>query len=235
MLLSQILAMNFCSLTTRGHSPITWTLTPHSQLQITQGLHFPSSTAPTQLFALIRHTPENNLTSPSPNHTHYINSGLSLALCRVLLTQLHTKPFPVSRVRFPVFPVSRVRFPVFPVSRVRFPVSWFLHVPGLFSLPSPLDKVRRSPTHACPWIILCPVFVIPVCHCPTLPVLTMYYNKSLQMDPHVSRLVSPVTDYSATQGSSAFMNNTGPVCTLQDYYYPSSRVSDHLRTSSKNI
>ncbi len=100
--MSQILAMNFCSLTTRGHSPITWTLTPHSQLQITQGLHFPSSTAPTQLFALITHTPENNLTSPSPNHTHYINSGLSLALCRVLLAQLLYKAFPVFRVRFPV-------------------------------------------------------------------------------------------------------------------------------------
>ncbi len=28
--LSQILAMNFGSFTTRGHSPITWTFTPHS-------------------------------------------------------------------------------------------------------------------------------------------------------------------------------------------------------------
>ncbi len=62
--MSQILAMNFCSLTTRGHSPITLTFTPHRQLQITQRLHFPSSTAPTQLFALITHTPENNLTLP---------------------------------------------------------------------------------------------------------------------------------------------------------------------------
>ncbi len=61
-------------------------------------------------------------------------------------------------------------------------------------------------THACPWIILCPVFVIPVCHCPTLPVLTMYYNKSLQMDPHVSRLVSSVTEYSAQPGSSSLSN-----------------------------
>ncbi len=64
----------------------------------------------------------------------------------------------------------------------------------------------RSPTHACPWIILCPVLVIPVCYCPTLPVLTMYYNKSLRVDPHVSRLVCPVTEYSAKPGSSGFSN-----------------------------
>ncbi len=93
-LLSQILAMNFCSLTTRGHSPITLTFTPHSQLQITQGLHFPSSTAPTQLFALITHTPENNLTSPwlhhwSHHHTLY-SLGLPLALCRVLFSGYHS-------------------------------------------------------------------------------------------------------------------------------------------------
>ncbi len=34
----------------------------------------------------------------------------------------------------------------------------------------------------------------------------MTYNKALQMDPHASRLVSPVTEYSATQGSSGFPN-----------------------------
>ncbi len=82
--------------------------------------------------------------------------------------------------------------------------------PGLFSLPCPLDTVRRSSTHACPWIILCPVFVIPVCYCPTLPVLTMSYNKALHMDPHVSRLVSPVTEYSANKGSSGFSNGYWP-------------------------
>ncbi len=119
--------MNFCSLTTRGHSPITWTFTPHSQPQITQGLHFPSSTAPTQLFTMITLAPVYHLTititqSHTHTHTHYLSSGLSLTHCRVLLAQLHTKRFPVSRVRFPVFPVSRVRFTVFPVSRVRFTV-----------------------------------------------------------------------------------------------------------------
>ncbi len=38
----------------------------------------------------------------------------------------------------------------------------------------------------------------------------MYYNKSLQMDPHVSRLVSSVTEYSATQGSSGFSSEPWP-------------------------
>ncbi len=38
----------------------------------------------------------------------------------------------------------------------------------------------------------------------------MYYNKSLQMDPHVSRLVSSVTEYSATQGSSGFHEQYWP-------------------------
>ncbi len=33
---------------------------------------------------------------------------------------------------------------------------------------------------------------------------TTHVNKALQMDPHVSRLVVPVTEYSAKQGSSSF-------------------------------
>ncbi len=51
---SRILAMNFPSFTTRGHSPTTWTFT---QLQITHRLHFPSFTAPTQLFTIITLAP----------------------------------------------------------------------------------------------------------------------------------------------------------------------------------
>ncbi len=34
----------------------------------------------------------------------------------------------------------------------------------------------------------------------------MSYNKALQMDPHASRLVHPVTEYSAQPGSSGFSN-----------------------------
>ncbi len=59
IILSRILAMNLCSLTTRGHSSITLTFTPHRRLHITQRLHFPSSialTTHTQLIALIAHS-----------------------------------------------------------------------------------------------------------------------------------------------------------------------------------
>ncbi len=34
----------------------------------------------------------------------------------------------------------------------------------------------------------------------------MSSNKALRMDPHVSRLVNPITEYSATRGSSGFSN-----------------------------
>ncbi len=38
----------------------------------------------------------------------------------------------------------------------------------------------------------------------------MSQNKALHMDPHVSRLVGSVTEYSATQGSSGFPNGHLP-------------------------
>ncbi len=110
-------------------------------------------------------------------------------------------------------------------------------LPGLslFALPL-LDIVCRSSTHACPkdYSVSCPchtclLFIDPAC------IMTMFWNKALHMDPHVSRLVRPVTEYSATQGSSGFHEQYCPVCTLQNYYYPSSRVSDHSRTLFKNI
>ncbi len=47
--------------------------------------------------------------------------------------------------------------------------------------------------------------------CLTLPVfLTMPLNKGLHMDPHASCLVDPVTEYSATQGSSSFSKEPWP-------------------------
>ncbi len=38
----------------------------------------------------------------------------------------------------------------------------------------------------------------------------MFDNKALQMDPHVSRLVNPVTEYSANKGSSGFSSGHWP-------------------------
>ncbi len=123
--MSQIQAMNFAPLTTRGHSPITWTFTPHSQSQITQGLHFPSSTAPTQLSALITHTPANNhpiTITQSHTHTHTLHKPWTFS---------HSLPSIVSLATYKAFPWFLSLFPVFP------------SILGLIScvliLPVPLD------------------------------------------------------------------------------------------------
>ncbi len=85
-------------------------------------------------------------------------------------------------------------------------------LPGLslFALPL-LDIVCRSSTHASPkdYSVSCPchtcfLFIDPAC------IKTMFWNKASQMDPHVSRLVHPVTEYSATQGSSGFSKEPWP-------------------------
>ncbi len=85
-------------------------------------------------------------------------------------------------------------------------------LPGLslFALPL-LDIVRRSSTHACPkdYSVSCPchtclLFIDPAC------IMTMFWNKTLHMDPHVSRLIDPVTEYSAKQGSSSFSEEHWP-------------------------
>ncbi len=70
-------------------------------------------------------------------------------------------------------------------------------LPGLslFALPL-LDIVCRSSTHASPkdYSVSCPchtclLFIDPAC------IITMFWNKASQMDPHVSRLGHPVTIY----------------------------------------
>ncbi len=140
--MSRIVAMNIAPLTTRGHSPITMDFHT-TQLQITHRLHFPSSTAPTQLFTIITLAPVFHLTitiTQSHTHTHTLLK---------LWTFSHSLPSIVSLSAYKAFP----QFTLFD-SCVPIPA----RVPGLFSLPCPLDIVRRSPTHACPWIILvsCP-------------------------------------------------------------------------------
>ncbi len=69
-------------------------------------------------------------------------------------------------------------------------------VPGLSLCLALLDVVRRSSTHTCPRITFCLARVVPVCHWTNLACfVTTPMNKSLHMDPHVSRLVRPVTDW----------------------------------------
>ncbi len=85
-------------------------------------------------------------------------------------------------------------------------------LPGLslFALPL-MDIVCRSSTHACPkdYSVSCSchtclLFIDPAC------IMTMLWNKAFHMDPHVSRLVRPVTEYSATRGSSGFSKEPWP-------------------------
>ncbi len=65
-----------------------------TQLQITLRLHFPSFTAPTQLFTIITLAPVHH---HPITHTHYINPGPSATLCRVLFSPA------TLRSVFPVF------------------------------------------------------------------------------------------------------------------------------------
>ncbi len=77
--------------------------------------------------------------------------------------------------------------------------------------------VSHSPGAQCslnaalPRITLCLTCDVPVCHCKNLACfVTSPLNKALQMDPRVSRFVRPVTEYSATQGSSGFSSEHWP-------------------------
>ncbi len=61
----------------------------------------------------------------------------------------------------------------------------------------------------------------------------MFSNKALRMDPHVSRLVNPITEYSAKRGSSGFssgywpsMGMAGMLLTLEQGSRP---LEDYIR------
>ncbi len=86
--MSRIVAMNFASHTTRGHSPTTWTFT---QLQITHRLHFPSFTAPTQLFTIITLAPVHH---HPITHTLHKPWTFSHTLPSIVLAQLPYQAFP---------------------------------------------------------------------------------------------------------------------------------------------
>ncbi len=74
---------------------------------------------------------------------------------------------------------------------------------------------------------------MPVCHLlDPACVLTMSSNKSLHMDPHASRLVGPVTENSATRGSSGFSNGpwsgTDPCTQLFDLRQGSQSIKEYV-------
>ncbi len=106
--------------------------TPHSQSQITQGLHFPSSTAPTQLSALITHTPANNhpiTITQSHTHTHTLHKPWTFS---------HSLPSIVSQSTYKAF--SLVSLVCLPVFRFR-PCLWII----LSALPTGLSLPIADP------------------------------------------------------------------------------------------
>ncbi len=139
-MLSRIVAMNFAPLTNRCHSYITGLSHSYRSLSDYISHH---SLHPHSCSRLSRCT-----CSLSSNHTHTIYTLDILSHpAEYCLACLLTK-------RFPCIPSL--------ISCVLIPAC----VPDLFSPPSPLDIVCRSPTHACPRITLlsCP------CHtCLLLP------------------------------------------------------------------
>ncbi len=117
--------MNFAPLTTRGHSPTTWTFTPHTQLQITHRLHSPSVTALTQLFSII----SLHLFTIIQSHTHYISSGLSATHGRVLFSLATLQSvFPSFLSLFPCVPIPWIILSALPSG---------LSLPKDYSLPHP--------------------------------------------------------------------------------------------------
>ncbi len=102
--MSQILTMDFCLFTTRGHSPITWTFTLHSIRSLIDCIsHHPlhqhscSHWSRLHLFTISQSPSPNHTHTHTHTHTHYISSGLSPTLCEVLflprLTFLSVSPF----------------------------------------------------------------------------------------------------------------------------------------------
>ncbi len=112
---------------------------------------------------LITHTPANNhpitITPITHTHTHYISPGHSPIHCRVLLASLPTKRFPSFLSLFPCVPIPPL------------PLDYLSALPTGLSLPIADPRLPKDS--------FCLVYAIPVCSCPTLPVLTMYVNKKL--------------------------------------------------------
>ncbi len=126
-----------------------------THLQITLRLHFPSFTAPTQLSTIITLAPVHY---HPITHTLYKPWTFCHTLPSIVLACLHTKRFPC---------ISSL-------------ISWFLPVFLVHSLCLALwiKFADRRPTLAL-GLLLCLAHAIPVCSCPTLPVLTMFFNKKL--------------------------------------------------------
>ncbi len=219
-----------------AHSPPEVTRSPHELLHNTHCCTPPQTTIPithctddTQLIALNTLLITLTHTADCTDHTAYLSHGLPLCHYRVLLSIWH--PPDVSHI--PSLSVFCYSFCLVLLCCL---VVWFLTfclLPGsspclalwiLFA-----DRRPRPFT----WLLSCLALYMPVCHLlDPACVLTMSSNKSLHMDLHASRLVGPVTENSATRGSSGFSNGpwsgTDPCTQLFDLRQGSRSIEEYV-------
>ncbi len=173
---SQIQAMNFASHHTVSHRSLKDYIS-HHPLHQHSCLHW----SRTHLQTITQ--------SPSPNHTH-------THTLHKPWTFSHALPSIVSQSTYKVF--SLVSLVCFPVFRFR-PCPWII----LSALPTGLSLPIADPRLPKDYSS---VLSMPYPFAPARPCLywPCMWIKSLHLDPNVSRLVIPVTEYSARQDSSSF-------------------------------
>ncbi len=204
---SQIQAMNFASHHTVSHRSLKDYISHHT-LHQHSCLHW----SRTHLQTITQ--------SPSPNHTH-------THTLHKPWTFSHSLPSIVSLATYKAFPCFLSLFPVFP------------SILGLISrvliLPVPLDYslclahwikfADRRPTLALGLFSASSLLYLFATVWPCLYRLC-YWIKSLHLDPNVSRLVIPVTEYSARQDPAAFQRVIQKVWMSREICLPLSKVLD---------
>ncbi len=156
--------MNFCLLTTRGHSLTTLTL----------ALHYTTSTSHWTAYPIIHCTNDTQLISLiTQSHTLYKPWTSSAFILAIATLQSPLSNYSLALLVFSCLIPARVSWinPCLAIWTLFAPRLDYCCVPGLslFALPL-LDIVRRSKTHACLRTTLCLALTIPVCRCLTLPV-----------------------------------------------------------------
>ncbi len=149
--------------------------------------------------------------SPSPNHTH-------THTLHKPWTFSHSLPSIVSQSTYKAF--SLVSLVCFPVFRFR-PCPWII----LSALPTGLSLPIADPRLPKDYSS---VLSMPYPFAPARPCLywPCMWIKSLHLDPNVSRLVIPVTEYSACQDPAAFQRVIQKVWMSREICLPLSKVLD---------
>ncbi len=198
LILSQIQAMNFASHHTVSHRSLKDYIS-HHPLHQHSCLHW----SRTHLQTITQ--------SPSPNHTH-------THTLHKPWTFSHSLPSIVSQSTYKAF--SLVSLVCFPVFRFR-PCPWII----LSALPTGLSLPIADPRLPKDYSS---VLSMPYPFAPARPCLywPCMWIKSLHLDPNVSRLVIPVTEYSARQDPAAFQRVIQKVWMSREICLPLSKVLD---------